>query len=45
VVSDDTIERVCQEEGERAGRWMSESNEPVRRSRRHVATRSSAPMA
>jgi hypothetical protein len=29
VVSDDTIERVCQEEGERAGRWMSESDEPV----------------
>jgi hypothetical protein len=29
TVSDDTIERVCQEEGERAGRWMSESNEPV----------------
>jgi hypothetical protein len=28
-VSDDTIERVCQEEGERAGKWMSESSDPV----------------
>ena len=28
-VSDDTIERVCQEEGERAKKWMSESSEPV----------------
>lgn len=28
-VSDDTIERVCQEEGERAKRWMNESAEPV----------------
>ena len=29
-VSDDTIERVCQEEGERARRWMSEAPEPVK---------------
>lgn len=29
-VSDDTIERVCQEEGERAKTWMTESNEPVK---------------
>jgi hypothetical protein len=29
AVSDDTIERVCQEEGERARRWMGESDEPV----------------
>lgn len=29
-VSDDTIERVCQEEGERARSWLNESNEPVR---------------
>lgn len=29
-VSDDTVERVCQEEGERARKWMSESSEPVR---------------
>jgi hypothetical protein len=28
-VSDDTIERVCQEEGERARRWMNESGDPV----------------
>jgi hypothetical protein len=28
-VSDDTIERVCQEEGERAGRWMDRAPEPV----------------
>jgi hypothetical protein len=28
-VSDDTIERVCQEEGERAQRWMDESSHPV----------------
>lgn len=28
-VSDDTIERVCQEEGERASQWMSESKEPA----------------
>lgn len=27
--SDDTIERVCQEEGERAKTWMSLSNDPV----------------
>lgn len=30
-VSDDTIERVCQEEGERARRWLERSGEPVRR--------------
>jgi hypothetical protein len=29
AVSDDTIERVCQEEGKRAGRWMAESDDPV----------------
>lgn len=29
-VSDDTIERVCQEEGERATRWMSASEEPTK---------------
>jgi hypothetical protein len=29
-VSDDTIERVCQEEGHRARSWMTESGEPVR---------------
>ncbi len=29
-VSDDTIERVCQEEGHRAQSWMKESDEPVR---------------
>jgi hypothetical protein len=29
AVSDDTIERVCQEEGERARRWMAQSTEPV----------------
>jgi hypothetical protein len=29
-VSDDTIERVCQAEGQRAKRWMQESNEPVK---------------
>lgn len=28
-VSDDTIERVCQEEGERGKKWMNESSEPV----------------
>ena len=28
-ISDDTIERVCQEEGERAGEWMNHSPEPV----------------
>jgi hypothetical protein len=28
-VSDDTIERVCQEEGERAGKWMNQAAEPV----------------
>ena len=28
-VSDDTIERVCQEEGERAKKWMNESSDPV----------------
>ena len=28
-VSDDTIERVCQEEGQRAGMWMSQADEPV----------------
>jgi hypothetical protein len=28
-VSDDTIERVCQEEGGRAGKWMGESPEPA----------------
>lgn len=27
--SDDTIERVCQEEGEQARRWMSEAGAPV----------------
>ncbi len=30
AVSDDTIERVCQEEGERAGAWMAQSPEPVK---------------
>jgi hypothetical protein len=29
-VSDDTIERVCQEEGEQARRWARESDEPAR---------------
>ena len=29
VVSDDTVERVCQEEGARAQRWMGQANEPV----------------
>ena len=29
-VSDDTIERVCQEQGERARRWMAESDEPAK---------------
>jgi hypothetical protein len=29
-VSDDTIERVCQEEGERARQWMKEADEPAR---------------
>jgi hypothetical protein len=29
-VSDDTIERVCQEEGERARRWAQEAEEPAR---------------
>jgi hypothetical protein len=29
-VSDDTIERVCQEQGERAKRWMEQSPEPVK---------------
>jgi hypothetical protein len=28
-VSDDTIERVCQEEGERARRWITESDAPA----------------
>jgi hypothetical protein len=28
--SDDTIERVCQEEGRRARRWMEQSSEPVK---------------
>ena len=28
-VSDDTIERVCQEEGERAAKWMNQSPQPV----------------
>jgi hypothetical protein len=30
AVSDDTIERVCQEEGERAKAWMEQSPEPVK---------------
>lgn len=30
AVSDDTIERVCQEEGERARRWTMESQAPAR---------------
>jgi len=30
TISDDTIERVCQEEGQRAQAWMSESGEPVK---------------
>jgi hypothetical protein len=30
TVSDDTIERVCQEEGERARRWVTESEDPGR---------------
>jgi hypothetical protein len=29
TVSDDTIERVCQEEGKRAGTWMNQASEPV----------------
>jgi hypothetical protein len=29
-VSDDTLERVCQEEGQRAQKWMSQSDEPVK---------------
>jgi len=29
-VSDDTIERVCQEEGKRCGRWMEQSDQPVK---------------
>jgi hypothetical protein len=29
TVSDDTIERVCQEEAQRAGKWMNESSEPL----------------
>jgi len=29
-VSDDTIERVCQEEGERARQWMAKAAEPVK---------------
>jgi hypothetical protein len=29
-VSDDTIERVCQEQGQRAWTWMNESQEPVK---------------
>jgi len=29
-VSDDTIERVCQEEGERAQQWMKTSDEPAK---------------
>lgn len=29
-VSDDTIERVCQEEGRRAQKWMGESDDPVK---------------
>jgi hypothetical protein len=29
-VSDDTIERVCQEEGERAKQWIKTSDEPAR---------------
>lgn len=28
-VSDDTIERVCQEEGQRAGKWMKEADAPA----------------
>jgi hypothetical protein len=28
-VSDDTIERVCQEEGQRARKWMGQAQEPV----------------
>lgn len=28
-VSDDTIERVCQEEGKRAGQWMQNSAAPA----------------
>jgi len=28
-VSDDTVERVCQEEGDRAKKWMGEAEEPV----------------
>lgn len=30
TVSDDTIERICQEEGERAKQWMKTSVEPAR---------------
>lgn len=29
-VSDDTIERVCQEEGKRCGQWMEQSDQPVK---------------
>jgi hypothetical protein len=29
-VSDDTIERICQEEGERARQWMKTSDEPAK---------------
>jgi hypothetical protein len=29
AVSDDTIERVCQEEGARAQQWMNESTDPA----------------
>jgi hypothetical protein len=30
TVSDDTIERICQEEGQRAQKWMNESDAPVK---------------
>ncbi len=38
-ISDDTIERVCQEEGERAKQWLKTSDapaEPIRRAKGHV---------
>ena len=37
-VSDDTIERVCQEEGARARRWMDEAPEPVEAFHRAAGT-------
>jgi hypothetical protein len=39
-VSDDTIERVCQHEGEQVRRWLRGDDQTARRSRKRPASRS-----